>query len=133
MSASSARAPGVRGEDLEQVRRRPGREIGDQRRRRRARGHRLVERLARQHADLAERLAGPPREQPPVDLAPERGPSLRLVAVHVVHERTGVEAVLVADAQTLAQQRAGARRGGQRVEAPGARRGGGKVSLKLGK
>ena len=76
--------------------------------------------------------AGASREQPPVDLAPERGPPARLVAVHVVHERAGVEPVLVADAQALAHERARARCGGQGANRQARGERARKVALELG-
>ena len=122
----------MRRENLEHIGRRPGGEVRQKWRGRRGRRGGIGESFPRQYADLAEGVTRATLEQPAVDLAPERRPSPRLVAVHVVHERAGVEAVLVPDAQAFAQQRARARCPGQRAKTPGARGEGGKISLKVG-
>jgi hypothetical protein len=60
--------------------------------------------LLGQRAHLPKRAAGPAGQQAAVDSAPEGRPAGRAVCVDVGHEGAGVEAVGVADAQSVAQQ-----------------------------
>ena len=125
---------GVRlaGQRREQVRRRPGGEVGDDGLRAGLGAQRVEHRALGQRADVAEGDARAPAQQPAVDRAADDRAARGPVGVDVGHEGARVEAVAVADAQAVAQQRPGARARAQRGEAPGARRDRRQLALQVG-